>query len=75
MIATPVSGYKSHISIDRRFGFIRARIAHLFAHQKNDFGLFTRTIGLASAEAKLMLANLSCNCARLIFHERRNAMG
>lgn len=23
MIATPVFGYKSHISIDRRFGFIR----------------------------------------------------
>ena len=26
MIATPVFGYKSHISIDRRFGFIREAV-------------------------------------------------
>lgn len=151
-IATPVFGYKSHISIDRRFGFIRdstvtsaadadgrqlkrlvttentssevwadkayrsqrnekmlaargltsrihrrkphgrpmsettsranarkssvrAKVEHVFAHQKNRFGLFIRTIGLARAEAKLTLANLAYNFDRLIFHERRNAMG
>ena len=128
MIALPVFGYKSHISIDRRFGFIRemavtsasaadgrllrqvvstgntgsevwadsayrskrnekwlsdrmltsrihrrkpkgkpmpkaiaranavkssirAHVEHVFAHQKNRFGLFIRTIGLARAEA------------------------
>lgn len=150
MIATPVFGYKSHISIDRRFGFIResevtsaaapdgrmlkqllsdentsmevwadtayrsqsnekwlakndfissihrrkpngkpmpkrtraanfkkssirARVEHVFAHQKMRFGLFIRTIGLA--EAKLTLANLAYNFDRLVFHERRNAMG
>ena len=147
MIAVPVFGYKSHIAIDRRFGFIRegavtsateadgrmlrrivttdntsgevwadsayrsqsnekwlaanmlnsrihrrkpagkpmppatarangrkssirARIEHVFAHQKNRFGLFIRTIGLARAEAKLTLANLAYNMDRLIFHER-----
>lgn len=152
MIATPVFGYKSHISIDRRFGFIRASLAtaasaadgrqlkrlidrentgsevwadsayrsqtnekwlankmltsrihrrkpagkpmpahmaranakkssiraaveHVFAHQKMRFGLFIRTIGLARAEAKLTLANLAYNFDRLIFHERRRAMG
>jgi len=152
MIAVPVFGYKSHISIDRRFGFIResavtsaaaadgrllrrlvttentsgdvwadsayrsrsnekwlaammlssqihrrkpagkpmptatarangrkssvrARIEHVFAHQKNRFGLFIRTIGLARAEAKLTLANLAYNMDRLIFHERRAAAG
>ena len=152
MIATPVFGYKSHISIDRRFGFIRAavvtsaaeaegrvlrrvvttdntggdvwadsayrsqsnekwlaanmlgsqihrrkpagkpmpaataranarkssvraRIEHVFAHQKTRFGLFIRTIGLARAEAKLTLANLAYNFDRLIFHERRSAIG
>jgi IS5 family transposase len=152
MIAVPVFGYKSHISIDRRFGFIRecmvtsaseadgrqlrhivstentgsevwadtayrsqsnekwlarrllisrihrrkpvgrpmpkattganakkssirARIEHVFAHQKNRFGLFIRTIGLAHAEAKLILANLAYNFDRLVFHERRFAMG
>lgn len=151
-IALPVFGYKSHISIDRRFGFIReatvtsasnadgrqlknlvskdntagdvwadsayrsqsnekwlnrnmmtsrihrrkpagksmpeataranakkssvrARVEHVFAHQKNCFGLFIRTIGLARAEAKLTLANLAFNFDRLIFHERRSAMG
>jgi len=151
-IATPVFGYKSHISIDRRWGFIRkatvtsaaapdgrqlrylidqnntasdvwadtiyrsrsnerwmednmlrsqvhrrkpkgkpmprhtarankkkssirVAVEHVFAHQKNGFGLFIRTIGLARAEAKLTLANLAYNFNRLIFHERRAAMG
>ena len=150
MIAVPVFGYKSHISIDRKFGFIResavtsashadgrmlkrlvttentsgdvwadsayrsrknekwldakmlrsrihrrkptgkpmpqataranakkssvrARVEHVFAHQKNRFGLFIRTIGIARAEAKLTLANLAYNMDRLIFHERRAA--
>ena len=152
MIALPVFGYKSHISIDRRFGFIRemavtsasaadgrllrqvvstdntgsevwadsayrsrrnekwlsdrmltsrihlrkpkgkpmlkataranaakssirAHVEHVFAHQKNRFGLFIRTIGLARAEAKLTLCNLAYNFNRLIFHERRESMG
>ncbi len=151
-IAVPVFGYKSHISIDRRFGFIResavtsasqadgrmlrrlvrtdntasqvwadsayrsrrnekwlsskmlvsrihrrkpagrpmpsataranaaksairAAVEHVFAHQKNRFGLFIRTIGLARAEAKLTLANIAYNFDRLIFHERRRATG
>ena len=150
MIALPVFGYKSHISIDRRYGFIRAaavtsashpdgqmlrqvidrqntgsevwadsayrsqsneawladrmltsrihrrkpkgkpmpsataranaaksavraRIEHVFAHQKDRFGLFIRTIGIARAEAKLTLANLAYNFDRLIFHEKRLA--
>ena len=152
MIAIPTFGYKTHVSIDRRFGFIRqamvtsasapdgrqlkglvsrentssdvwadsayrsrqnekwladrmltsrihrrkptgkpmprataranarkssirAVVEHVFAHQKMHFGLFIRTIGLARAEAKLTLANLAYNMNRLIFHERRNAMG
>jgi IS5 family transposase len=152
MIAIPTFGYKSHISIDRRFGFIReakvtsateadgrqlrhvvspdnsasdvwadsayrskynekwlaknmltsrihrrkpkgkpmsqvtrranakkssirAKVEHVFGHQKNRFGLFIRTIGLARAEAKMILANLAYNFDRLIFHERRRAIG
>ena len=151
-IATPTFGYKSHISIDRRYGFIRgqavtsaaapdgrqlrhvvttentssdvwadtayrsqrnetwlagkmltsrihrkkprgkpmpkttaranakkssirARVEHVFAQQKNRYGLFIRTIGLKRAEAKLTLANLAYNMDRLIFHERRAATG
>lgn len=151
-IATPVFGYKNHISIDRRFGFIRkakvtsaadsdgrqlrdvidttntasdvwadsayrsqrnetwlarnmmtsrihrrkpkgkampehtakanaakssvrAKVEHVFAHQKGRYGLFIRTIGLARAEAKLTLANLAYNFDRLIFHERQYSTG
>ncbi|GBF56648.1 hypothetical protein PbB2_00305 [Candidatus Phycosocius bacilliformis] len=151
-IATPVFGYKSHISIDRRFGIIRkamvtsaadgggrqlrrvidsantagdvwagsaycsskneawlkanmlksrvhrrkpkgkpmpehmaranaaksairARVEHVFAHQKNRYGLFIQTIGFARAQAKLTLASLTYNFDRLIFHQGRAAMG
>ena len=49
---------------------IRARIEHVFAHQKNRFGLFIRTIGIARPEAKLTLAKLAYNFDRLIFHEK-----
>lgn len=52
---------------------VRARVEHVFAHQKNRYGLFIRTIGIARAEAKLTLANLAYNFDRLIFHERRRA--
>lgn len=54
---------------------VRARIEHVFARQKDQMGLFIRTIGIARAEAKVGLANLVYNIDRLIFHERRAAMG
>lgn len=54
---------------------VRARVEHVFAHQKDKMGLFVRTIGLKRAEAKITLANLTYNMHRLIFHERRGAMG
>jgi len=54
---------------------IRAAVEHVFAHQKNRFGLFIRTIGIVRAEAKLVLANLAYNFDRLIFHERAQATG
>lgn len=54
---------------------IRAVVEHVFAHQKNRFGLFIRTIGIARAEAKLILANIAYNFDRLIFHERARVAG
>lgn len=54
---------------------VRAVVEHVFAHQKNRYGLFIRTIGLARAQAKLTLANIAYNFDRLIFHEQRKAMG
>jgi len=40
---------------------VRARVEHVFAHQKDKMGLFIRTIGLRRAEAKITLANLAYN--------------
>ena len=54
---------------------VRARIEHVFAHQKAKMGLFIRTIGIARAETKITLANLAFNMQRLIFHERRTKIG
>lgn len=54
---------------------VRARIEHVFARQKDQMRLFIRTIGLRRAEVKIGLANLAYNIDRLIFHERRAAMG
>ena len=53
---------------------VRARIEHVFAHQKERMNLFIRTIGQVRAEAKIGLANLAYNLQRLIFHERRLAI-
>ena len=52
-----------------------ARVEHVFARQKDQMGLFIRTIGIARAEAKISLANIVYNIDRLIFHERRAATG
>lgn len=54
---------------------VRAKVEHVFAHQKNRYGLFIRTIGIARAEAKLTLANLAYNFDRLIFNERKYGAG
>ena len=54
---------------------VRARVEHVFARQKDQMGLFVRTIGIARAEAKITLANLAYNIDRLMFHERRAAIG
>ena len=60
---------KASARANARKSAIRARVEHVFAHQKNRFGLFIRT--LKRAEAKLTLANLAYNMDRLIFHDRR----
>ena len=46
---------------------IRVRVEHVFAHQRNRFGLLIRTIGIARAEAKMLLANIAYNFDRLDF--------
>jgi hypothetical protein len=52
---------------------VRARVEHVFAHQKARMGLFIRTIGIRRAEAKITLANLAFNMHRLVFHETQTA--
>jgi len=54
---------------------IRARVEHVFAHQKDRMDLFIRTIGIKRAEAKIGLANPAYNMNRYLFHERRSATG
>ena len=53
---------------------VRARVEHVFAHQKERMGLFVRTIGLDRARTRIGLANLAHNFQRLVFHERRAAV-
>jgi hypothetical protein len=54
---------------------LRARIEHVFARQKDQIGLFNRTIGVTRAEAKISLANLAYTMDQLIFHEGRGGHG
>ena len=54
---------------------VRAKVEHVFSHQKNRYGLFIRTIGLARARTKLTLANLAYNFEGLIFDERQAGSG
>ena len=58
-----------------RKSLVRTVVEHVFAHRKNRFGLFIRTIGIARAEAKPTLANLAYNFDRLIFQERWRTTG
>jgi IS5 family transposase len=46
---------------------IRSRVEHVFAEQKDQMGLFIRTIGIARATTKIGMANLVYNIKRLIF--------
>jgi IS5 family transposase len=43
---------------------VRARIEHVFAHQKERMGLFIRCIGKRRAEATVSMANISYNLGR-----------
>lgn len=54
---------------------VRARIEHVFARQKGPMNLVIRTIGIPRATTKVTPANLAYNMDRLVFHERRAAMG
>lgn len=53
---------------------IRSQVEHIFAGQKARMGLFIRTIGLARANVKIALANLTYNFTRLSFWERKRAL-
>ena len=44
---------------------IRAKVEHVFAHQKDRMGLRIRTVGMARAKAAVTLANMAYNMNRL----------
>lgn len=50
---------------------IRCKVEHVFAVQKEQMGLFIRSIGLTRATCKIALANMVYNMKRLIFWETR----
>ena len=45
---------------------------HVFAHQKNRFGLFIRTIGMERARVKIGVANIAYNLTRYVWHQGRS---
>lgn len=53
---------------------IRAKVEHVFAVQKEQMGIFIRTIGLQRATVKLSLANMAYNIKRLVFWENRRVL-
>ena len=54
---------------------VRARVEHVFARQKDQMGLFVRTIGIKRAEAKITLCESAYNMHRVTFRKQRGAMG
>jgi transposase, IS5 family len=51
---------------------VRAHVEHPFAHQKGPMRLVVRTIGLARANATVMLANMAYNMRRWCWLDRRS---
>jgi len=51
----------------------RAPIEHVYATQKNIFGLTVRSIGIARTKTKIGLANIAYNMGRLVHVQRRSA--
>ncbi len=54
---------------------VRARVEHMFTHQKAVMGMFVPTIGLARAQSKITIGKLAFNMHCLIFPETREAAG
>jgi len=54
---------------------VRAAVEHVFALQKGPMDLCIRTIGQVRAKTKIGMANITYNMKRLVFHERRQAIG
>ncbi|ETC98204.1 transposase [Asaia sp. SF2.1] len=52
---------------------IRSRVEYIFADQKSQMGLFTRTVGIPRATMRIGLANIVYNMRRVLFLERLNA--
>lgn len=52
---------------------IRSHVEHVFAYQKGPMALFVRTIGMARAKTKIVMANLAYNFRRYLFWESRLA--
>lgn len=62
----PLSKHKQEVN--KRRSSVRARVEHVFGHQKNSMGgTMVRTIGIARAKTKIGLKNLAYNMQRFVF--------
>jgi IS5 family transposase len=52
---------------------VRARVEHVFAHQKGRMGLVIRSIGIARAEAAVTMSNIAYNLGRWRWWDTRSA--
>jgi hypothetical protein len=66
-------GFRSAAKANASRARLRSGIEHVFAAQKHRMALFVRTIGLAWAQVKIGMANLTYNFTRLIWLSTRAA--
>ena len=64
---------KHHARANARKSKVRARVEHVFGHQKDRMNLMVRSIGIKRAEATIVMANIAYNLGRWRWWHGRSA--
>lgn len=64
---------KHNARANARKSKVRARVEHVFAHQKDRMNLMVRSIGIKRAEATIIMANIAYNLGRWRWWQGRTA--
>ena len=64
---------KHNARANARKSKVRARVDHVFAHQKDRMNLMVRSIGIKRAEATIIMANIAYNLGRWRWRQGRTA--